>query len=172
MSEMDSKQTAPDPKWPSDQHEIGLLDLAVVLALHKRLILILPLVAAAIAAVISLMQPNIYTATTRILAPQNQPNPALLTQADNVAGIAAGIPGLRSPSDLYVGMLKSRTVADNLVRHHSLAKVYGRNSAGSARAALQKATNIPAAMALSLSTLRTRILSAPQFWPMLTSRNC
>ena len=47
--------------------EISLLDILIVLAKHKKLILGLPLVAAILAAGISLLLPNWYTATTKIL---------------------------------------------------------------------------------------------------------
>jgi LPS O-antigen subunit length determinant protein (WzzB/FepE family) len=57
---------------PQDDDEISLLDLLIVLAKHKRLILGLPLIAAVLAAGYSVQIPNTYTATTRVLPPQIQ----------------------------------------------------------------------------------------------------
>src|SRR5436309_15638822 len=106
---------------PGEGDEVSLLDLLIVLAKHKRLVLGVPSVAAIGAVVISLLLPNIYTGTTRILPPQQSASAAtaLLNQLGGMlgglGGAAGGALGLRSPNDLYVGMLKSRTVADNLI---------------------------------------------------------
>src|SRR6266581_7132983 len=105
----------------SDDDEISLLDLLIVLAKHKRIVLGVPLVAAIGASIISLLQPNIYTGTTRILPPQQSASAAsaLLSQlggaVGGLAGVAGGALGIRSPNDLYVGMLKSRTLAQKLI---------------------------------------------------------
>src|SRR5882672_8693000 len=110
--------------------EISLLDLLIVLAKHKRIVLGVPFVAAIVAAVISLLLPNVYTGTTRILPPQQSASAAsaLLNQLGGafggLGGLAGGTLGVRNPNDLYVGMLKSRTVADNVIMRFELAKVY------------------------------------------------
>src|SRR6266702_7522030 len=102
-----------------ESDEIGLLDLLIVLAKHKRVVLGVPAIAAAGAVVVSLLLPNIYTGTTRILPPQQSASAAsaLLSQlgAAGVGALGGGALGIRNPSDLYIGMLKSRTVADSLI---------------------------------------------------------
>src|SRR5947199_10741960 len=101
-----------------DEDQISLLDSLIVLAKHKRLLIGLPIIAAIVAAIISLTLPNIYTATTGILPPQQNATGAsgMLNQLGGALGGLGGVAGgaLRNPNDLYVGMLKSRTVADNL----------------------------------------------------------
>jgi tyrosine-protein kinase Etk/Wzc len=52
-----------------DDEEISLLDLLIVLAKHKKLILGVPFGAAILAVIYSLLLPNIYTGTTKILPP-------------------------------------------------------------------------------------------------------
>src|SRR6266571_8569295 len=134
----------------SADDEVSLLDLLIVLAKHKRLVLGLPLVVAIAAAIVSLLLPNIYTGTTRILPPQQSASAAtaLLNQLGGAAGVLTGATGgalgLRNPNDLYVGMLKSRTVADNLIARFDLAKVYDENRLSDARKYLQKQTTIVA----------------------------
>src|SRR5712691_1894071 len=113
----------------SDDYEISLLDLLIVLAKHKRVVLGVPFIAAIVAAIITVLLPNIYTATTRILPPQQGASAAsaLLSQLGGqggIAGVAGGALGIRNPNDLYVGMLRSRTVADNLISRFELGKVY------------------------------------------------
>ncbi len=72
---------------PEDE-KISFLDLAIVLAKQKKLLIGLPLIAAVVAAAISLLLPNIYKATTKILPPQQtQSTSAVLAQLGSLAGI-------------------------------------------------------------------------------------
>ena len=120
----------------------SLLDLLIVLAKHKKLILGLPLIVAVITAGITLILPKSYTATTRILPPQQATSSAaaMLNQLGGLAGAAAGAAGLKNPNDLYVGMLKSRTVADKLIARFDLGKVYDEQYPTFVRKSLEKHT--------------------------------
>lgn len=110
------------------ENEISLLDLAVVMAKHKRLILGLPLAAGIVAVVVSLLMPNIYTGTVKMLPPQQGQSSAaaMLSQVAGgaLAGLAGGTLGLKNPSDLYVGMLKSRTISDAIIERFKLKERY------------------------------------------------
>ena len=131
-----------------DDDEISLLDLAIVVAKHKKLILGLPLGAAIAAVVVTLLMPNIYTGTTKILPPQQNQSAAaamlsqLGGQLGGLGGLAGGALGIKNPNDLYVGMLKSRTVADTLIDRFELKKVYDEDSYFYARKELEKKTAI------------------------------
>ena len=61
---------AASPPSSQNDEEISLLDILIVLAKHKKLILGLPFLAALIAAGITLLMPNWYTATAKLLPPQ------------------------------------------------------------------------------------------------------
>ncbi len=130
----------------SAEDDISLLDLAIVLAKHKRLVLGLPIAAAVVSLVISLLLPNIYTGTTKVLPPQQtQSTSAVLAQLGSLAGLAGGtIPGVKNPNDLYVGMLKSRTVADNLIQRFDLNKLYEKRYQSDTRKRLANETTIVA----------------------------
>src|SRR5206468_5605854 len=112
----ENRKDAPAEENASADDEISLLDLLIVLAKHKRIVLGVPFVAAVVAAIISLLMPNVYTGTTRILPPQQSASAAtaVLNQLGGVlgglGGATGGTFGVRNPNDLYVGMLKSRTV--------------------------------------------------------------
>jgi uncharacterized protein involved in exopolysaccharide biosynthesis len=131
---------------PND--EVSLLDLLLVLAKHKRIVLGVPLVAGIVAAIVSLLLPNMYTGTTRILPPQQSASAAsaLLSQLGGalggLGGLAGGALGVRNPNDLYVGMLKSRTVADNLITRFDLQKVYNQELLSNTRLSLMGNTTI------------------------------
>jgi uncharacterized protein involved in exopolysaccharide biosynthesis len=136
---------SPSPS-PEDE-EISLLDLLIVLAKHKKLILGLPAAVAVISIIISLLLPNIYTGTTRILPPQQGQSAAsavLAQQLGSLAGLAGGVAGLKNPSDLYVGMLHSRTVADNIIQRFGLNQVYQQEYQSNTRKRLETETAIAA----------------------------
>src|SRR3989442_1346993 len=142
-----------DPTGPSVEQsvsaaddQIGLLDLLVVLAKNKRLILGAPLLVAAMVSGISLLMTNIYIATTKILPPQQSQSAAsaILAQFAGLAGLAGGAAGLKNPNDIYVAMLKSRTVADNLIGRFDLMQLYETKYPSRARKALEQVTKITA----------------------------
>jgi uncharacterized protein involved in exopolysaccharide biosynthesis len=65
--------------------------------------------------------------------------------ASGLAGLSllAGL-GLRNPSDLYVGILESRTIADALIRKYNLLQVYDERYLKYARKQLKRNTSIKA----------------------------
>jgi capsule polysaccharide export protein KpsE/RkpR len=68
-----------------------------------------------------------YTATARVLPPKEPDSglSALLTQSGGpLAGLAGSFVSGKTTSDLYVGMLKSRTVADVLIKKFDLKELY------------------------------------------------
>jgi uncharacterized protein involved in exopolysaccharide biosynthesis len=123
-----------------EDQEINALDVAIILAKHKRLLLVAPLVAAVLAAGISLLLPNIYTGMSKIIPPQQSQSTAsaMLGQLGlaSMAGVAGGAVGLKNPNDTYISMLKSRTVADSLIGRFDLKKRYGATLTADARNAL------------------------------------
>ena len=150
MSEHAHLENSKDTSSAAEEDEVSLLDLLIVLAKHKRIVLGVPFVAAVVAAIISLLLPNVYTGTARILPPQQSASAAsaLLNQLGGalggLAGAAGGTLGIRNPNDLYVGMLKSRTVADNLISRFELGKVYDEARLSDTRKRLEKDTTIVA----------------------------
>lgn len=130
---------------PESEDEISLLDLLIVLAKHKKLILGMPLAVAIAAAIYSMLLPPVYTATTKILPPQQSQSSAsaMLAQLGGaLGGLAGGAAGIKSPNDLYVGMLKSRTLADSLIQRFDLKTVYQAEFSSAVRKALEGASVI------------------------------
>jgi len=113
---------------------IGVLDFAIVLAKHKLLVLGLPLIVAIAVAAYSLTLPAVYTATTKILPPQQSQSSILaaLGQFGLVSGSGAG----KSVNELYAAMLGSRTLADAMIQRFNLKQPYGTTSSEAARATL------------------------------------
>ena len=113
------------------ENNSSLLDFLIVLASRKKLVIGLPLIVGMIATIICLLLPNIYRANTKLLPPQQSSSStagALLAQLGGAAGAVAGAAGIKNPNDLYIGMLKSRLVSDNIIARYSLMKVYDEES--------------------------------------------
>jgi tyrosine-protein kinase Etk/Wzc len=94
-----------------------LFDLLLVLVKYRKMILGITVAAALVSVGVALNMPNIYTATARILPPQQgqSSSMAMLGQLGSLAGAAGGALGIKNPNDLYIGMMKSRTLTDNIV---------------------------------------------------------
>ncbi|ACM21344.1 polysaccharide chain length determinant protein [Geotalea daltonii FRC-32] len=105
------------------EEEINLLDLLRVIVRRKKLIIKICVTAVVLSVAYSLTLPNIYTATARVLPPQKEGGggiSALLGQVGGLAGLAGG--ALGGSSDLYLGILKSRSVADAVIKKLDLQK--------------------------------------------------
>ena len=137
---------AQQPMQQPDDDEINLMDLLLVIAKHNRFIIKLTAGAAILAVIYALLQPNIFTAKTVIQPPQQGSSSAsaLLGQLGGLAGMAGGAMGIKNPSDSYVAMLKSRTVADAMIQRFKLMELYEAKTMFSARTALEGATVIAA----------------------------
>lgn len=136
----------PGSSTSSASDGITMVDLMIVLVKRKKLIIGFPLIVALIAAAISLALPNVYSASTKLLPPQQSQSgtSALLAQLGGAAGLAAGMAGMKNPSDLYIGILKSRTVADKLISRFDLKKKYDLESQEKARSRLVAHTQVVA----------------------------
>jgi len=123
---------------------ISFLDFLVILAEKKRTILIVTLATVVLAVGLAFILPPSYTATVTLLTPQQNTSlsATLASQLGSVSGMAAlaggsGF-GLRNPNDVYVAMLKSRTVEDAMVQHFGLMSEYNKHFPTDARRALER----------------------------------
>jgi tyrosine-protein kinase Etk/Wzc len=145
MSEQVATKLAPGPDARIEE-DINLLDLAVTLAKHKKRIVAITFGAAVLAAGISLIMPNIFTASTKVLPPQ-QPQSgaaAMLGQLGSLGGLAGGSLGIKNPSEMYIGMLGSRRVGDSIIDQFKLQSVYKTKLASDTRNALKGASTFSA----------------------------
>jgi uncharacterized protein involved in exopolysaccharide biosynthesis len=127
-----------------DGGEVGVLDLALLLAENLRTLVVVPLVAGLSALGISFLFPPSYTATSQILPPQQQQSGTAMLLANQLGALASGGPGLglKNPADIYVAMIKSRTVADVLVGRFNLRQVYKEKYDEDVRKELASRTNV------------------------------
>ncbi len=107
--------------------KFDLIEFLLLLARNKKRILQITVAAAIGSAIVVLLLPNMYTATTTILPPQQNPSSAssLMGQLGTIVGLGeAADLGLKNPADLFVAMLRSRTIEDRLIDRFDLRKVY------------------------------------------------
>jgi capsule polysaccharide export protein KpsE/RkpR len=146
--------------------ETGYVDLAERRAAHertvnrlqllwanRRLLLKLLLYGLAASLLIAFLIPARYESTARLMPPDQQPKSQLAMLAtlagkvggdntDGLASIAQGVVGVKTTGDLFIGVLKSRTIQDGLISKFDLRKVYRVRSWADAREELEDRTDI------------------------------
>ncbi|OPY79849.1 MAG: Tyrosine-protein kinase wzc [Syntrophorhabdus sp. PtaU1.Bin153] len=125
--------------------EINLLDYLIVLAKHKKLILYITMGAAIATAIVSLLMTPIYKAETKILPPAQGGSgiaAQLLSQLGGIGAVAGGSLAVKTPSDLYVGLIKSRTILDRIIDRFDLMRTYKAKYRDGVRNALGGVLNI------------------------------
>jgi uncharacterized protein involved in exopolysaccharide biosynthesis len=116
---------------PSDGDETSLIDVLTQLAYRKRLIATVTGIAVLVGLILCLVLPVRYTATTRIMPPQQTQSTASMLMMNQLTGVGGGslaaLAGgglLKNPNDIYIGLLTSRPIADAIIQKFSLAKEY------------------------------------------------
>src|ERR1700719_2056323 len=67
---------------------------------------------------------------------------AFAGQSGSVGSLAGGLLGLRTTGDLFIGVLRSRTVKEHIISRFDLKKVYGVRLEEAARQKLEQNTGI------------------------------
>jgi len=125
----------------------SLLPLLLVLARRIRLLIGVPFVCGILAVVWSLIADPIYTGTARILPPQYNENTvmAMQNQLGGESQLGNSALTLKNPTDLFVGILTSRTIVDAVIEANDLLEYHDEEEMDDARRALENATEIRAA---------------------------
>jgi len=141
MSHNTEQQNSPVEQTSDD--EINLLEYLLVILKHKKMIFWTCLVTFILTCGITLVMPNIYASTARILPSQNDKG-GLSSVLGGMSGLAAlaGVPVGGGSGELYVGMMKSRSIEDVIIDKFNLMEVYGQESRVRTYVALEKAVSI------------------------------
>jgi uncharacterized protein involved in exopolysaccharide biosynthesis len=126
---------------------MSVLDLLILLAERKRVVLWVTVACAALSVVISLLLPTKYTANASILPPQQNSSMASILSSQlaglgNIAALAGGGASLKNPNDMYVAMLRSRTVEDGMVQQFGLMQEYHSKLLSQARKAFEGVSRV------------------------------
>jgi len=110
---------------------------------HRKRIAVVTVVAMLLGLIIALLLKPVFTASAIILppVPQQSTASALIGSLGSLASLGSGgAPGglLKTPADMYIGILKSDTIADQIIRQFDLRSVYHKKTLYETRAALAK----------------------------------
>jgi tyrosine-protein kinase Etk/Wzc len=122
--------------------DTSVLDLLTALLRRKRFIVGFTFGVAILTAICVLLIPSEYTAETLVLPPgQNSSmSSALLGQlggSSALASVAGASLGIKNPGDMYVSLLRSRTVEDSLIQRFSLMARYKSKRLSDARTSFE-----------------------------------
>ena len=109
-----------------DDEGVSLLDLAIPLAEHWKLLVIGPLLAGLVALGITYLIAPTFTARTVFLPPQQQQSAAAsaLSSLGALSGLVGAAANIKSPADQYVALMQSATVRDRIIDRFDLMHVY------------------------------------------------
>ncbi len=122
----------------SPTSETPLLDLLLLLIERRRLLILATLCGLLLGIVLVLVMKPVYTATATIMPPQ-APQSSLSSMLGQLGGLSTlgGAGGLlKNPSDLYVGILQSRTISDRAIEQFHLRDRWHADSMFAARKVL------------------------------------
>ena len=126
----ENKQTDMEQQYYYDDDEIDLLDLLIVLAKHKKLILGLTTLFAVLSIAYALLATPIYQASTKIMPPTSNKQSHMMSMMAQAGlpsfatGLATDALGIKTPGDLFVGLANSRTIQDKLIKRFDLMTRY------------------------------------------------
>ena len=146
----DDLQVGPTDSGQDDEGG-GRQSTAVKLRLlwnRRQLILRLAGAGLVVSTLIAFLIPKRYESTTRLMPPdQANSNMAMLAAAagqdgSGIGAMASGLLGLKSSGALFIGILESRTVQDDLIHKFDLQKIYNDGQIMDARTDLSKNTEV------------------------------
>src|SRR5215472_9074357 len=124
-----------------DQKSFDLFDLLLVLSEFRRTIALSILICVALGVVFCVLSKPTFTATAIILPPQQGQSLATmmgqLSALVSLAGAGGSGGAFKTPADMYIGILQSRTIADNVISRFHLQQLYQTRKMESTRLALK-----------------------------------
>jgi len=139
---------APASLEVAESRDNTLVYLQLVWA-HRGMLSRVALYALIASTIVAFLIPSRYESTARLMPPDNQSSSSLAMAAAAMSGAAGGLGGiasdflgLKSTSDVFVGILTSRTVQDKMIEEFDLKKLYGDRRMEDARKDLTEHTGV------------------------------
>ena len=131
-----------------EQEDLTFLDFLLIITRRKKLVGIVTAICTGIALILAFVLPREYTATVIILPPQGNASMStmlasqLAGMGSAVSGMAGSMLGMKNINDMYVSMMKSRSVEDAVIQRYGLQSEYKKTYLAETRKALEKHTQI------------------------------
>jgi capsule polysaccharide export protein KpsE/RkpR len=118
---------------------------------HREMLYRVSLYALLVSTIVAFLIPKRYESTAHLMPPDNQSSSGFAMAAaalsnggasGGLGSLASDFLGLKSTSDIFVGILSSRTVQDKLIQQFELKKLYGTRSMEDTEKALAEHTGI------------------------------
>src|SRR5207249_4984935 len=113
---------APGPEEPPQTNDNSVAYLRLLWE-HRRLLAYVALYGLLASTLIAFLIPSRYDSTARLMPPDNQSTSGLAAAVPAMSGIGSGLGAvasnllsLKTTSDVFVGILSSRTVQDHLIQ--------------------------------------------------------
>jgi len=138
----DISQEAPVEGSAAASREFDILDVLLILAARKRLIILMSVAGFVLGIGLVLLVAPSYTAEATILPPQQEQSSssALLGQFGALAsmsGLGSSL-GIKNPADLYIAILQSQTVTDAMIKRFDFIRLYHPKRMSDARLMFQR----------------------------------
>ena len=136
------------PRSFHEDDDLTFLDILLIVTQRKKLVGMVTAICTGVALILAFALPQSYTATVIILPPQGNSSMSsmLASQLEGMGGAVSGMAGtmlgMKNVNDMYVAMLKSRTVEDAVIQRYGLQSEYRKTYVGEARKALESHTKI------------------------------
>jgi tyrosine-protein kinase Etk/Wzc len=127
-----------------DEMPINISAIITALLTHKLWLLTISTIGIVAAVIVAFLQPKYFNAQIRIMPPTTNAGSgqAALLSALGGGNGPASILGIKTPGDLYVGLLKSRSISDHLIAKFSLKEAYKIKTAQNTRQQLSSLTKV------------------------------
>jgi tyrosine-protein kinase Etk/Wzc len=136
------------PIPPMEQEDLTFLDVLLIITQRKKLIGLVTAACTTLALILAFALPQEYTATVIILPPQGNSSVSSMLASQlagmnsAMGGVAGSMLGMKNINDMYVSMLKSRSVEDAVIQRYELQAEYKKKYLADTRKALEKHATI------------------------------
>jgi tyrosine-protein kinase Etk/Wzc len=109
-----------------EKNNITLVDALAIIVKWRKLIVLNFIIFSFVAAAISLILPKWYSSTAVLLPPDQADSEGLgmLSLLESLPSSISNLPGMATPSDLYIAILKSRNVREMVIKDLDLQNHY------------------------------------------------
>ncbi len=125
-----------------EQRDINILDYFEILYRARKYIIGNFVIVCLLAAGISLILPNYYKSVAVILPPSEGGDGFGFSEAMSMLPVNIRLGSQGSPSDVYIGIMKSQTIAREIIGRFNLMEEYGAKDIDQARNTLKSLTDI------------------------------